>query len=703
MTMYNEDPYLFARSMHALVENMKTLLAKWGPDAWKRVVVVIVSDGRSKIHPGTLEALGVMGVYQDGVMKSEVGGREVASHIFEYTSQIDLAEAGEGKGIRAVESVPVQVVFCLKEQNAKKINSHRWFFNAFCPLLNPRICLLLDVGTRPSAAALYQMWDCFDKHPNVGGACGEIVADISPGWSGVLNPLVASQAFEYKISNQLDKPLESSFGYISVLPGAFSAYRYSALTNISPGVGPLAAYFHGESVHSGAASGGILESNMYLAEDRVLCFELVAKPGEAWVLRYIASAAAVTDVPETIPELVSQRRRWLNGSTFASIYAIANWSRIYKSDHSFGRKVVFTFQFLYHIASLIFSWFTLANFFLVAYFLLVANVPDPLRNYPLAFGQAGDVVAYVVIVVYAYLLVVQFLLSMGSKPASTITLYRIILMLWMGIMGIILYLIGFTAYNIITQAEKQIAAGGLWPVLVENSSFTALIAAMFACWGIWIVAGLLFLDPWHCIHSLMQFMLLSPFWNNVLQVYAMSNTHDVSWGTKGSTKAHSLGAANPIVAEEDKGPKTVELELPAEDRLDEANRAYQSQMQHLAQPDPAPSKTKGWFARPETTDQEESFRRYRVVLLVSWASSNLALVLVMTNPTVVNAMTAAAGGLINPYLQMLFWVSLGFSVVKFLGLLWYLLFQRLIDRRESIESEYVGESATLNPPVMVPS
>lgn len=256
----------------------------WGNNGWQKVTVCIVADGRKKCHPRVLTCLAAMGVYQEGIAKNTVNGKDVTAHIYEYTTQVmvgqDLKVRGADTGL-----VPVQIIFCLKEQNKKKLNSHRWFFNAFGPIIDPNVCVLLDVGTKPTSESIYHLWKAFDRDPAVGGACGEIAAELGKGWKNLLNPLVATQNFEYKMSNILDKPLESVFGYISVLPGAFSAYRYKALQDSAPGVGPLTQYFKGETMHGAGA--GVFEANMYLAEDRILCFELVAKPRCGWLLKYV--------------------------------------------------------------------------------------------------------------------------------------------------------------------------------------------------------------------------------------------------------------------------------------------------------------------------------------------------------------------------------------------------------------------------------
>lgn len=300
ITMYNENELDFTRTMHGVMRNIahfcsRTKSRTWGKDGWQKIVVCIISDGRKKVHPRTLDALAAMGCYQDGIAKNLVNQKEVTAHVYEYTTQVsldsDLKFKGAEKGI-----VPCQMIFCLKEKNAKKLNSHRWFFNAFGRALNPNICILLDVGTKPGNTSLYHLWKAFDTDSNVAGAAGEIKAAKGKGWLGLLNPLVASQNFEYKMSNILDKPLESVFGYITVLPGALSAYRYHALQNDPvTGHGPLSQYFKGETLHGQDAD--VFTANMYLAEDRILCWELVAKRNERWVLKYVKSATGETDVP----------------------------------------------------------------------------------------------------------------------------------------------------------------------------------------------------------------------------------------------------------------------------------------------------------------------------------------------------------------------------------------------------------------------
>lgn len=98
----------------------------------------------------------------------------IVNLVLRYTSHVVVTDKGEvSQG-----ACPVQIIFCLKEQNKKKLNSHRWFFNAFGPLVKPNgtrkapshlrlnpitrslVCILLDVGTKPTGTSIYELWKC---------------------------------------------------------------------------------------------------------------------------------------------------------------------------------------------------------------------------------------------------------------------------------------------------------------------------------------------------------------------------------------------------------------------------------------------------------------------------------------------------------------------------------------------------------------
>lgn len=425
ITMYNEEDELFARTMIGVIKNIEYMNSRtssktWGKEAWKNIVVCVVSDGRAKINPRTRAVLAAMGVYQDGIAKQQVNGEDVTAHIYEYTTQMTLDIKSHVIGVKK-GNTPVQMLFCLKEKNQKKINSHRWFFQAFGEILDPNICVLIDCGTRPGKSSIYDLWKAFERNPMCAGACGEIKAMLGRG-KNLINPLVAAQNFEYKMSNILDKPLESAFGFISVLPGAFSAYRFVALQNDKTGNGPLERYFMGETMHG--ANAGLFTANMYLAEDRILCFELVSKRNCSWILQYVKSASGETDVPTEMADFILQRRRWLNGSFFAAVYALSHFGNIWRSHHSALRKFSFVIEFLYQAFTMLFTWFAIGNFFLI-FRILTTSLSDPEL-----LGTAGLVLSVIFEWLYLGTLVTCFVLALGNRPQGSNKFYMTMVYFW---------------------------------------------------------------------------------------------------------------------------------------------------------------------------------------------------------------------------------------------------------------------------------
>ncbi|KZT69531.1 glycosyltransferase family 2 protein [Daedalea quercina L-15889] len=640
MTMYNEDEELFCRTMHGVMKNIAHLCKRdrsktWGKEGWKKVVVCIVSDGRLKINSRTLSVIAAMGAYQEGVAKNVIKNKPVTAHIYEYTTQISVSPSmkleGADRGI-----VPVQLIFCLKEKNQKKINSHRWFFNAFGPILQPNVCVLLDVGTMPGPTSIYHLWKAFDINSNVGGACGEIVALKGKFGRNMINPLVAAQNFEYKMSNILDKPLESVFGYITVLPGAFSAYRYIALQNDPTGEGPLQKYFLGEKMHGAGAD--IFTANMYLAEDRILCWELVSKRGGSWLLHYVKSAYAVTDVPDQVPELISQRRRWLNGSFFASIHGTVKFHYIYRSSHTFLRKFWIHVEFIYQTFNLFFSWFALGNFY-IFFVVLTDSLEDP----SFSFGNGIKYLNIVLNYVYLGLLIMCFLLSLGNRPQGSKWAFVTAMV---GFALITVYMTVAAVLLVVQSIENLVKEKGTltFSDLFTNAIFRDIVISLLSTYGLYVIASLIHFEPWHMITSFLQYLLLAPSYIAVLNVYAFANVHDVSWGTKGDNKVSTdLG-----VVQVAKNATEVEVTMPTQ--KDDLNAMYEDAI-HVLQTKPPPEEAKV----DEKTAQEDYYKSFRTNTLTGKSSES------------------SANSTVDGYLAFILFSVAGLALVRFIGSTTYML------------------------------
>lgn len=663
ITMYNEDDILFARTMIGVMKNIEYMCNRsksnmWGAEAWKKIVVCVVSDGRAKINPRTKSLLAAMGVYQEGIAKQQVNGKDVTAHIYEYTTQVTLQLKNDVVQVLPPKDpkkpVPVQMLFCLKEKNQKKINSHRWFFQAFGHVLDPNVCVLIDAGTKPGGNSIYHLWKAFELEPHCAGACGEIKAMLGRGGKELINPLVATQNFEYKMSNILDKPLESAFGFISVLPGAFSAYRFKALQNDKNGLGPLEKYFKGETLHGAGA--GVFTSNMYLAEDRILCFELVTKRNCSWILQYVKSATGETDVPDSVTELILQRRRWLNGSFFAAIYAIAHFYQFFRSDHSILRKLMFFIEFVFQTVNMIFAWFAIGNFFLVFKILTTSLGDTPM-------GTVGDILAVVFEWFYGICLMSCFVLSMGNRPAGSGKLYTAMVVFWCIIM---IYLTFAAVYITVIAVQQEVADGFNISDLFKNKIFYSLIVSMLSTYGLWLIASLMMFDPWHMITSFIQYLLLTPTYVNVLNVYAFCNTHDISWGTKGDDKPEEL----PTVDTKDGKGKT---DLPDAGDLDDQ---YERELAVFSKKHVVVKKAPSEAQKAEA--QMDYYRWIRSLVVLIWMITNFGLVALVLSTAGLEKLTTeqqddSQESRSTLYMTIILWSVAGLSAFKFIGALWFLI------------------------------
>lgn len=638
VTYYNEDKQLTARTLYGVMQNVRDICKlkksqfwnKGGDPAWKKIVVTMVMDGIDPCDKDVLDMLATIGVYQDGIMKRNIDGQETVAHIFEYTTQ--LCVTPNQQLVRPTEKdssslPPIQFIFCLKQKNAKKINSHRWLFNAFGRLLNPEVCVLLDAGTKPGNKSILALWQAFYNNKNIGGACGEIHAMLGKGKRMLLNPLVAGQNFEYKISNILDKPLESAFGFISVLPGAFSAYRYRAIEGR-----PLEQYFHGDHTlgarlgKKGVDGMNIFTKNMFLAEDRILCFEVTFKAHCKWHLTYVKASKAETDVPDGIAEFISQRRRWLNGSFAATLYSMMHFGKIYRSGHNLLRMLFLHVQFLYNIVQLILTWFSLASYY------LTTTVIMELAADPSAFGGGDDdkqksfpfkkkisvVIALVLKYLYLACLVLSFLLALGNRPKGSRYSYYFCMVVF----GVIMFYVTAISFYLAISAFKDTDVDSFSDFFSSFfSSITGLIVvALASTFGLYIISGFLYLDPWHVFHSFLQYLFLMPSFVNILNVYAFCNWHDVSWGTKGADKADALPEAKSSRAD---GSTDAVIE-----EVDRPQAVIDQQFQAVVKRALTPYKPVVEKDKPSADDENKSFRTNLIIL---WIFTNTALVLGITS------------------------------------------------------------------------
>ncbi|KAL4456937.1 hypothetical protein ABPG74_014575 [Tetrahymena malaccensis] len=490
----------------------------------------------------------------------------------------------------------LNIMHCVKYQNGGKLSSHLWFFCGFCELFNPDYTILLDCGLVPDERAMFNMFLALESDKNIGGVCGfmgikfqdiyteggerndnynedeiNCIADI---YQRVFN-IQRAQMYEYNMGHFIDKPFESLFGYIQVLPGAFSGYRWEALKRDEDNESILDDYL--SSVLDKDQELTLEQENMNLAEDRILCLKIYSKRGKRYTLRYLPNCKARVDPVTNLMVLTSQRRRWINGSTFALRMVInqlidqiiigqicisklflsnkkclENKSIIYESNHSAFELCLFKFCMSFAWLNDALSYISLSVYFTIVFIMLMTNVSSVTLDGAINTGSALAVF-FVTLFLSSYFLVVLMIIFYSlSFDTRNRQMHQIFYSLsaYLGVLMIIAYVIMllyiiqitiFTIQKYILGNESGFGTDGVLSSWSDDGwtkkTFCYLVVVGFFINFVPYVFNLSRICE--MLKSFIHFVAYQSQYIHLLLIYAFCRIDDLSWGTKGSDVSSS--------------------------------------------------------------------------------------------------------------------------------------------------------------------
>lgn len=157
------------------------------------------------------------------------------------------------------------------------------------------------------------------RDPTVGAVAGAVLVGNTVSWIGQF------QALEYVTSQNLDRRAMEMANAIAVVPGAIGAWRRVSLITC----------------------GGFSDSTLAEDADATVTLERAG-----WRVLYEPRAVARTEAPETLPNFLKQRFRWM----FGMLQVAFKHRGVYAQSEAWGVKLVtlpniFFFQFLFPLIS----------------------------------------------------------------------------------------------------------------------------------------------------------------------------------------------------------------------------------------------------------------------------------------------------------------------------------------------------------------
>lgn len=540
LTAYNEDVAAYHTSLSALARGADYFVGAGEPRLGQEFTICIVVDGIDKMSPAFAAYAQRLGIYQPALLDPgadyHLFESSIDRHLLQFAPDDLPAQRDQAAALRSdagnltnlsPQANRQRIVLLIKRGNRGKLDSHRCFFEIVCREIRAAYFLQVDVGTSPDASAVYEMWRNIAHSENVAAVSARSHMPLPLGPTDLLG---SWQYGDIAIERILLWPTEMLMGYMSVLSGQLCLTRSDAVWRKQPAVPAANDEFAAppasdgrvmQSYLRGLEQLGPFESNMFLAEDRILGLEIVFQPDSRWELGYVPEANAAIDKCETWNELLCQRRRWKCSSVACRLWM---FTRVLDYARSANRTLLQKLRILsatsFHAAYFLIEWlmpaFTVLIFSSLHHFGVQAvGASGPWRV--LIDGSFAGLLL---------LLGVQLAVSASGRiTPATNRFYGF------SIACQTLYTLGMTTLVI---AGNLALPAIVKPLLLLVAMLGAVLALAHG-YAREVFQGLL--------RCLVTYWASRPAVSFLIMTYAALNSHNTSWGTKGLTRPQYLDEA----------------------------------------------------------------------------------------------------------------------------------------------------------------
>jgi cellulose synthase/poly-beta-1,6-N-acetylglucosamine synthase-like glycosyltransferase len=583
---YNEDAYLLDKTLHALnrqtIPNIDTSNSQ---SSGTTMDILIVCDGIGKMSDSMKQY--ITKVWGSGVITKVESWPKNAQVVISSISGCDTEFTNIGC-----------LSILVKRNNLKKTNSHEWHLRSF--ISGSKYTFMTDCGTLFPDPTLGRLSNYMEEHNECVGTTGRMRGMTSEqqaprgswtdtnekhtdGW--VESILKAVQTVSFEERHVSEWGLANICGLLPVLHGPCSMFRTTAIEGDA-----IEDFF--TMAYKTPAEAGMIQGNLNIAEDRVYAIcavfpkgnnETKAEPSSTNTdttstsslklaggdqtkesgykyTHFVEDAVFLFDLETSGRALVTQRRRWNNGTFAAHLYIIRNLpDLVWRSTNTGIVKVIctllnlfmtFFFVLQYCFAPALYgsifysSWRTLLYVFLGgeqgAFFFF--HVLDPYSStskdereedsfYTKIEGFVGIIVLLIYSLMYGGFLLTHMKRFDATKDEASVYHggWWKAISVFCAINWTITFIVGVVI--IPTVISGPLNAFFLWTILLI---FLPKIVAVFqdpqSCW--------LMIKPWNLICH----YLSMPVVYNFFYVYAAARFTDLTWGNRPSSwKTISVG------------------------------------------------------------------------------------------------------------------------------------------------------------------